>query len=94
MIQLYFNCVDDVLHVKWNSLDHTGFFPLQWLKDNDYSDQESRKRKQLENKPLIAVNNFLLRFHHNFHFFTSGFQKSLPLSDFNDIMSSDEGTYK
>ena len=41
--------------IQWTHSDHQGVFPLQWLRENDYSNEESRMDKYKYSKPLIAV---------------------------------------
>ena len=43
------------LLVRWKNTDHEGVFPLEWLKENDYSTDERRREKFKVQQPLIAV---------------------------------------
>ena len=46
------------VHVDWVSRGgstHKGYFPVAWLKENDYSLRESFLRKQREAEPPVAV---------------------------------------
>ena len=46
----------DQVNVEWcvsGSAVHTGYFPLNWLKENDYSNPETDRN----NKPLVAVSS-------------------------------------
>ena len=48
------NISGDQLNIEWSvsgSTVHSGYFPLDWLRDHDYSNPEQDRN----NKPLVAV---------------------------------------
>ena len=48
------NISGDQLNIEWSvsgSTVHSGYFPLDWLRDHDYSKTEQDRN----NKPLVAV---------------------------------------
>lgn len=68
-----FLLTDDILHVKWTSSqvnNHIGYFPLQWLKDKDYSNYSSRWNQHRKNiEPLVTVRQLIPSFYNVYNLF-------------------------
>ena len=79
----------DIVKVSWSNSDggHTGFLPIEWLKEFDYSMMIKHRD---ESPPLVAVSGvrvFLCCI-------ISDFQDSIPRVSYSEAMSSDEGLWK
>ena len=65
-MNLCFVFTGDRLNVKWSihgNTVHDGYFSLDWLKENDYSNLKAN----CNNKPLVAVSNAHAHMHTHTH---------------------------
>ena len=87
--------IGDNVKVSWSNSDggHTGFLPIEWLKEFDYSMMIKHRD---ESPPLVAVSGvcvcvcvcmFLSSKNRNF-------QDHIPRVSYSEAMSSDEGLWK
>ena len=78
----------DILKISWSNSNgnHTGFLPIGWLKDFDYSMMIKRRD---EAPPLVAVSCVCVSLLHN-----DDLQDRIPRVNYSEAMGSDEGLWK